>query len=540
VAPGGHSRQNPPTVPVLQRSDEIHDAISRCASAEANADHLRSELHELRRSPDPRAVLGALLFGLALARLGDAGERVHLGELADGLLTFWRADDTEQLVASHPALEEHWRRATELLQGFEQHRFGQALRECWVARQDPAALATAIEALRPEGSRRVEFARCLYHLELARLAVDSSRAQFARRAGLLAEAYQDAQVVQELVGGDEGLAYLWQELVPYLDEFFETLEEAAEARRRAADADADAQVAVEGAPPVEAPEVAATPRAALVEVKTDPAGPVPLGVQRDVPSFRTLIAQRAQAREAGEGPEDEGAAQALGAAPTPRPAPPPPGRDTLDEDGEVILVGEELSEALASSQEYDLVEGVEEVPQAPPPPPTGVGTVTPVPEEPPPEVRPDEATNAFWVHTFSSLELLPGETGRSARMLACERRAERKRLSEFVDSLAPHLQVPEARAMACLLSLMLAGQTKERNLFGQPNPRRADALAAALPYLSTDPRAAAHAAVWFELDGPQTTAALAKGLGLLTEYLAFCLREGHDPVDHAAVEAYLR
>jgi hypothetical protein len=42
-------------------------------------------------------------------------------------------------------------------------------------------LAEAIGQLSPAGNRRVEFAACLYHLELARLGVASSRAEFARR-----------------------------------------------------------------------------------------------------------------------------------------------------------------------------------------------------------------------------------------------------------------------------------------------------------------------------------------------------------------------
>jgi hypothetical protein len=98
--------------------------------------------------------------------------------------------------------------------------------------------------------------------------------------------------------------------------------------------------------------------------------------------------------------------------------------------------------------------------------------------------------------------------------------------------------VPEARAFACLIGLMLAGQTKEKSLFGQPNPRRAEALAAALPYLATSPEAASHVAVWFELDGAETQAALARGLQLLAGYLAYCVRTRQDPLALPTVDSF--
>jgi len=504
-------------VPVPQLFDEVLDAIARCADALGDARRLRDELFVLRRSADPRARGATVLFDLELVRLGDVRARAELPERCDALLALWRSGEGEALAAAHPGLEVPWARACSWLLAFERQGFEGALHDCWEARQDPAALARAILRLAPEGERRVEFARCLYHLELARQAVDSSRAEFARRAGLLAEAYQDQEVARGLVGADPGLAYLWQDLVPYLDEFFETLEEQAEAHLAA-----------------QALEVEDAPRT-LPEVKTDPGSPPALGAeQRTVPSFRTLIG----AREPAPG------------APASAPPPPPPAevepplapRDTLDEDGEVILVGEELLESVAAPAEGEVVEAVEA--EEPPPAPNRLTPLLPVrarlPDDgPPPEARLDAATNAFWLHTFAGLELLPGDSGRGARMLACESRADRKRLAEFIDSLAPHLQVPEARAMACLLSLMLAGQTKEKNLFGQPNPRRADALIAALPYLAPDVEAAAHVAVWFELDGPETREALGRGLQLLADYLAFCSQQRAQPLDQPSVLAFV-
>ena len=61
-------------------------------------------------------------------------------------------------------------------------------------------------------------------------------------------------------------------------------------------------------------------------------------------------------------------------------------------------------------------------------------------------------------------------------MLATESRTDRKRLTTWLDGMGNHLAVPEARAFAALVRLVLAGETKEKSLFGQANPRRKEAL----------------------------------------------------------------
>jgi hypothetical protein len=86
---------------------------------------------------------------------------------------------------------------------------------------------------------------------------------------------------------------------------------------------------------------------------------------------------------------------------------------------------------------------------------------------------------------------------------------------------------------------VLAGETKEKSLFGQANPRRKEALEAAFSMLSPHPEAAGRAAVWFEMDGTETQLALARGLELLVPFLAFCGRESLDPLKPETITKYL-
>jgi hypothetical protein len=566
-------------------SNDILDAISRCAAVMDDDESVKDELHLLRLSSDPLAHFATSLIDLERARRGVPEAREAVGELAESLLVFWRDGDGAELAATHPFLDALWTQAATLMSSFERQRFDQALAACWGARTDAGHLTLAIEDLLPEGGRRVEFARCLYHLELARLLVDTSRAEFARRAGLLAEAYRDAEVAAELIAGDPGLEHLWNDIVPYLDEFFEHLEEQAQRRAksggfevapgeartsrdvhtRTTDPDFQLEVALEQ----EGARSGPTPRPVALAPLPDarptlpnlPAAPADDAPGDDAPApggFRTLAGRRSPGPEtptqgvpqAEEAPPEEAPVVAGVEEPEPVPEPEPepvpePEPEPVPEpepepvlDADALGVEEVGASALEGSGEYDLIEEVLDDGSAPASRATGAPVPPPLPPTTSHEAKPSKATSEFWLHTFQSLELLPGELGRSARILASETRADRKRLNEFIDTLAPHLVVPEARAFACLLGLMLAGQTKEKSLFGQPNPRRAEALAAALPYLQTTPDAAARAAVWFELDGPETQAALARGLSLLVGYLAFCNRTGKDPLAGPTVEAF--
>ncbi len=503
---------------------QVAENIARCAAAVGDLPRLRHELHYLRGSDDPHAQFAAALFDLDRARRGDPEARATMLEVADTLLLFWREGTGEQLARVNPVLEELWAAASSLLISFEVKRFERALKDCWNARGDAATLAVAIETLLPEGNRRVEFARCLYHLELARLFVEGSRSEFARRVSLLSEAYKDEAVAAQLVGSDEGLKALWDDVVPYLDEFFEHLEEQA-ARRE---------------------------RASRPEATTDPSiDPPPEVTPRRVPSFRSLV---------GDKHEAEPVAPALETPPGLTQRRTDPQLELLEDDEEVIE-GIPLpppppdhtppggwSPPRASTTELELVDIVDAIDTvAPPPPPPsltparGLAAALAQTEDDDVGPPPDPATLDFWAHTFETLELLPaGEEGRGARLLAIETRGERKRLNAYLDTLGPFMDVHEARAMSCLIRLMLAGQTKEKSLFGQPNPRRAEALAGALTYLESTPAAAGHAAVWFELDGRITQAALGRGLELAWQYLSYCAHVHKDPLSPDTVAAFTK
>ena len=156
------------------------------------------------------------------------------------------------------------------------------------------------------------------------------------------------------------------------------------------------------------------------------------------------------------------------------------------------------------------------------------------------EDDPDAETLAFWKHTVKELSLLPDpSTPRVAkRLLNADGRAERKQLTEYLEGLDSWMQVDDARSFAALIKLMLAGQLKEKSLFGQANTRRSEAFAEAFGLLAGSPRSAGHAAVWFVMDGPETLSALHRGLEVMMRYLAFCARENKDPLDTAVQKSF--
>ncbi|MFT3840974.1 MAG: hypothetical protein QM723_28545 [Myxococcaceae bacterium] len=240
----------------------VVDAIARCAQVLDEPDRLKAEVQTLREFDGDAATFAVALFELERARRGDPEARQAIGAVAQSLLAFWQDKRGDEIATSHPALETLWADASALMVSFEVKRFDQVLKTCWEVRAEAEPLSEAIEQLKPDGNRRVEFAKCLYHLELARLGRTASRGEFARRAGLLQEAYPEPKVAQELIGDDDGLAHLWKELVPYLDEFFEMLEEQ------------QAKVAAAAAAQARGPEPVSTPGAPMPE-STAPAPPPP-------------------------------------------------------------------------------------------------------------------------------------------------------------------------------------------------------------------------------------------------------------------------
>lgn len=503
---------------------ELSLSIERCAAALGDLTRLKGEVARLKATGDGLAHFASALFELEMARQGDPDGRAQLTHLAEVLLVFWRDGAGDELARRHPSLQSLWRSVAPMLAQFEMRRLELALATCWKHRDDPKQLAEDIEALQPPGHRRVEFARCVYHLELARQGIESSRVEFAQRAGLLAEAYQDSAIATELIGHDPGLRHLWGELMPYLDEFFEALEE-------------QAARAQEGTKKVRIPSMPVIPPGRAVALGDDP----------QIPSFRTLVSD----------------SQPLASPPLrparPPPAPPPPSHATPPgglPEAEVLLEEEVMADpppppldlTPPGSWKPPQLPGDDlEISEAdfgvPPPPPAltpayGLAAVVAEAEDIEVDFEPDEATLAFWDYTFAALQQAPVD-GQKPRMLATESRTDRKRLTTWLDGMGNHLAVPEARAFAALVRLVLAGETKEKSLFGQDNPRRKEALEAAFSLLAPTPEAAGKAAVWFELDGTETRDSLGRGLELLYPFLAFCCRHSLDPLLPATVAKYL-
>lgn|GEM_PF-2185172 len=549
---------------------------------------LRDEVGQLRQHPEETAQFATALFDLERARRGDPDARLQLLEVADQLLVFWRERTGDALADSHPALGPLWAHASALLVSFEMKRFKKALDACWEARTDAALLQVTIEGLVPAGNRRVEFAACLYHLELARLFVDASRAEFARRANLVHEAYHSKETADELVGDDPGLQHLWKELVPYLDEFFEALEAEQERKLRSnlktdpGGADAVARAPVP--PPPDITPVHGVPKATpLPEVEEEP--------------FAVTFIGPAPKRDPGVAEPTEPEAAPLVenidlTAPPPAPPPSIPGSSGvfdlwLQEPSRPVsslsipsvapaVIEEVLEEVLeplpsgpppppsnftpapGSIQAYQVPDAdvtAPRPPPGPPPPPSNESgiidlqdLVEEVPLPPPPAPRPsrpsldvelgdyepDDATQTFWRHTEEALGLLPNADAprMDRRALSAEGRAERKKLNTWLDGVPRRFNtVPEARTFACLTKLYMAAQLKEKGLFGGVNTKRKEAFVSALGLLSAEPLAAGHAAVWFELDGKETLEHLGNGLDVLTDYLQFCARENLDPLD---------
>lgn len=492
---------------------DLSRSIERCATS-ADVSRLKEEVQLLKTNGDGRARFAAALFELELARKGDAECRGAITRLAEVLLVFWQDGSGQELSKLHPSVERLWQSVTPMLVQFELRRFELGLVECWKQRTQAPLLKVAIENLGPAGNQRVEFARCLYHLELARQGVESSRAKFAQRAGLLAEAYRDSAFAAELVGKDAGLLQLWSDLKPYLDEFFEHLEE----------------------------------QAARTQQETDEIRPVPNPEESaHQPAVET---SSPQIQPAHPRPSEKR---------TVDPPPPPsnitpPGSWVLDADAEVEVI-EDVPPKIPPapptdltppgswrrpSEELEIVEPDLAAPPAPPQPqqPNEDDQATPFAEDFEVDFEPEPSALAFWDYTFASLQQ-PAAGSQQPRMLASESRADRKRLTTWLDGLGGHLAVPEGRAMAALVRLMLASEAKEKSLFGQANPRRKEALEAALALLAPTPEAAGRAAVWFELDGSETRQSLGRGLELLQAFLAYCSRNNLDPLSGTSVSKYL-
>ncbi len=510
-----------PLVVAPQLSPELRLALDRIAAALSDDGRFRREVSQLQElASDDLTRFAWALLELELLRRRNAEARAQVHELAPPLLSTWRQGTAEAWARLHPLLHNLWANTAALLFEFEHHLFNRALKLCWSTREKPAELVKAMEGLGLRSTRRSEFSLCLYHLELARSGLEASRGQFARRAGLLAEAYQDADIAGELVGDDVGLRHLWKELKPYLDEFFETLEEQA-ARAKEQTRRITIPLPTDGS-----------------DIVTDPAISAPKPISVEAPSIASLVVRD---EPLASPPVRSRPVRPTAPAPMPRASAPVP----LDDADLLIEEATPIPALPRPSGETDVVDLVVEVDSefTPPPPPSTPAHGIPVTVDAIEEVsalefeaEPDPATLAFWDYTFASLRVV--SEGTRGRMLATDSRADRKRLTTWLDGLHPHLRIPEARAFGSLVRLMLAGSTKETNLFGQPNPRRQEALEAAFSLLTPNPDAAGKVAIWFELDGAETQVALGRGLELMMEFLAFCGAKKLDPLSPATIRKY--
>lgn len=299
----------------------VDEQITRCLAAAEDAVALREELGGLALLPGQRAEFAFCLFSLDLARLGEAEAKAQFARHAGVLLEAHRDPAlAAALLAGNEALEQRWQRFVPLLAEFDRALQGEpalapdrtllephplrvspsppatpgepttqdgdpelaidaAAEAAYAVRADAAALHEALQgfgALPP--SDRVEFALCLFNLELVRLGDEQAKAPFVERTGFLLLAYRDRALADALVGGSSGLRALWTDLVPYLEEFFEPAEEEA-----GPEVELDAEVEVDRSAEVaEAVEV-------IVDLQAAPAPPPAPGKRPPPPPSLTPV-----------------------------------------------------------------------------------------------------------------------------------------------------------------------------------------------------------------------------------------------------------
>ena len=444
---------------------------------------LQAWFEQLRQDEQPFSQCAAALLSFELAIRGDPIAKSNLALTIEQLLRFRNDDHVMAQVKGRAALFNIWDRAESLILSFRRKRLSEKLNACWQSKSDQTLLQQAIDDLQPAGERRVEFAKCLYHLELARMGVKASRVEFARRAELIRDAYLHAEIANALVYDDRGLKFLWKELIPYLDEFFESLEEAQEAAHKTA------------------------PNLAPIESET-----VETETPRDEPD------EILEAELIAESEQVETLIDAVAIEPiTEEPPLPPPAAIHTPADAmytEVDSVEEDLPEIPAQWMEE--IEG--------------------------PDFAPDPETLKFWRFAEEQIAILPKEQGpKTGQGLLAQSRTDRKQFREFFQKIEERFpKNPDARAFSCLLQLCLASQLKEKTLFGQVNAKRQEAFASALGMLSNNAAAASHAAVWFQLDGSNTEKALQLGLETIWDYLQFCSLARIDPLDSESPGRFTR
>jgi hypothetical protein len=353
----------------------------------------------------------------------------------------------------------------------------------------PRARAAAQVLARCRGDRAV-FALCLLTLELARHGDEEARAQLSARVGVLLEAFRHPTLARVLVAGNPGLTARWEKIRPIVGEFVSSRRAPADAQ---APAPSDEGLAVDvhfddedeaslrgGTPPLSrlAKPVEIIEGMSLILDHERSAGPP--ARQAPPPDLAESSALSGRPSAQRQGTPDPPAPPA--AATRARPPPPPP------QTGETRL------------------------PEA----------VDPCPIDP--------ATRAFWNFTEVALGRVPDEHQNllHPQCFIAEKSADRASLVRFARELMGRFpKVPQARALASLTLLYVAGQEKVRGLLGV-NRERLETIRIALSLLS-DPEAGGHAAVLFESDGGSTRRSFVPVVDILHGYLAYCLKHELDP-----------
>jgi hypothetical protein len=342
---------------------------------------------------------------------------------------------------------------------------------------------------RARGDRAV-FALCVLTLELARHKDEEARSALPSRVGVLLEAFRHPTLARVLVAGNPALKSRWEKIRPIVGEFVASRTEP----RREADAAGE-----ERPPSVPAADGSPARLSTSVEI---------------IEELSVLLEQEKQAKAEAPPPAGPGP---LPARPPRKPPPPPP----LTPPPVAIQPGRPPPLPIRAASA-----------------PATAGGLSPSPAAAPAESPVDPSLRAFWAYAEQALGRNPddNQSATSAQCFAAEKSADRANLARFARELVARFpKVREARALASLTLLYVAGQEKARGLLGV-NRERLEILRVALTLLS-DPEAGGHAAVLFEVDGPRTHRAFVNVVDILHSYLAFCLRHELDPLrPEAALE----
>jgi hypothetical protein len=525
------SQSSPDASP--QADDDLDVLVTHAFDALPDLARARTILDTVSKFEGRRAEFAACLLTLELARAGEDEARAGLASRVGVLLDAFREPSLAlELCGGHKAIEERFRAVAPLLAHFEdaepepqalpthqpesvdplaaEHRDDSSsegtaegsapveegdplppayeppasvldalFSECFASRKDQERLSFLIDSLAEYPGPRARFGQCIFYLELARLGVVEAQQEFILRAPSLVDSYKDPTLAARTIGDSAALRELWADLLPHLDEFFDT----------------------SGPPEGEQAE--------------SPLDEFELEVLEE--EVEPLLETEGLDAAAETGPLAEVPPEKTPVSPprfVPPPAAPPPFKKA------------ETTERELRRRES----GARARPRTLPPPP-------PLRDEAADDLLP--ATRQYSAFALDFLGRAPSArptTGQGS--FAAAKKRERLRLEEFAKTLITRFaESPQAHALACLTLLFVASKKKEKTLFGAPNMERLADLRLALTQLG-GARAAGQAAVFFETDGSETTAGFGKVVDLVHSYLRFCLRHSLDPKSLAAVKRF--